>query len=89
VTVGEHIYDKLILMVDALRSPLATELSSKLFAHYRDKRLTGELYFSEKWKKGACPVTINLEPSYLSGVFRELAWPGEWTAPFPLENMRK
>ena len=30
---------------------LATELSSKLFAHYRDKRLTGEIYFSNKWKK--------------------------------------
>lgn len=89
LTAGEHVYDKLILMVDALGNPLATDLSSKLFAHYRDKRLTGEIYFSEKWKKGASPVTINLEQSYMSGVFSELARLGEWTAPNPLENMRK
>ncbi|WP_323343648.1 phage integrase [Enterobacter mori] len=65
LTAGEHVYDKLVLMVDALGNPLATDLSSKLFAHYRDKRLTGEIYFSE------------------------LARLGEWTAPNPLESMRK
>lgn len=48
LTAEEHIYDKLLLMVDALGNPLANDLSSKLFAHYRDKRLTGEIYFSEK-----------------------------------------
>ncbi len=80
LTAGEHVYDKQILMVDALGNPFATDLSSKLFAHYRDKRLTGEIYFSEKWKKGASPVTINLEQSYLSSVFSELTRPGEWTA---------
>ncbi len=89
LTAGEHVHDKLILMVDALGNPLATDLTSKMFAHYRDKRLTGEIYFSEKWKKGASPVTINLEQSYMSGVFSELARLGEWTAPNPLENMRK
>ncbi|HAO2586417.1 TPA: tyrosine-type recombinase/integrase, partial [Escherichia coli] len=54
-----------------------------------DKRLTGEIYFSEKWKKGASPVTINLEQSYLSSVFSELSRLGEWSYPNPLENMRK
>ncbi len=76
-------------MVDALGDPLTTDLSSKLFAHYRDKRLTSEIYFREKWKKGASPVTINLEQSYLSGVFSVLARLGEWAAPNPLVNMRK
>ena len=76
-------------MVDALGNPLATDLTSKMFAHYRDKRLTGEIYFSEKWKKGASPVTINLEQSYLSSVFSELSRLGEWSYPNPLENMRK
>lgn len=37
-------------MIEALENPLATDLSSKLFAHYRDKRLSGEIYFSEKLK---------------------------------------
>ncbi|MBA0984205.1 site-specific integrase, partial [Escherichia coli] len=53
------------------------------------KRLTGEIYFSEKWKKGASPVTVNLEQSHLSSVFRELSRLGEWTLPNPLEKMRK
>ncbi|PLK79254.1 integrase, partial [Klebsiella pneumoniae] len=86
---GQHVYDKLLLMVDALGNPLATDLTSKMFAHYRDKRLTGEIYFSEKWKKGASLVTINLEQSYLSSVFSELSRLGEWSYPNPLENMRK
>ncbi|HFH2668410.1 TPA: tyrosine-type recombinase/integrase [Escherichia coli] len=89
LTAGQHVYDKLLLMVGALGNPLATDLASKMFAHYRDKRLTGEIYFSEKWKKGASPVTINLEQSYLSSVFSELSRLGEWSYPNPLENMRK
>lgn len=89
LTAGQHVYDKLLLMVDALGNPIATDLTSKMFAHYRDKRLTGEIYFSEKWKKGASPVTVNLEQSYLSSVFSELSRPGEWSYPNPLENMRK
>lgn len=89
LTAGQHVYDKLLLMVDGLGNPLATDLTSKMFAHYRDKRLTGEIYFSEKWKKGASPVTINLEQSYLSSVFSELSRLGEWSYPNPLENMRK
>lgn len=48
LTAGEHVYDKLILKVGALGNSLATDLSLKQFAHYRDKRLTGEIYFSEK-----------------------------------------
>ena len=89
LTAGQHVYDKLLLMVGALGNPLATDLTSKMFAHYRDKRLTGDIYFSEKWKKGASPVTINLEQSYLSSVFSELSRLGEWSYPNPLENMRK
>ncbi|WP_227474145.1 phage integrase [Escherichia coli] len=89
LTAGQHVYDKLLLMVGALGNPLATDLTSIMFAHYRDKRLTGEIYFSEKWKKGASPVTINLEQSYLSSVFSELSRLGEWSYPNPLENMRK
>lgn len=77
------------MIVDALGNPLATSLTPKMFAHYRDKRLTGEIYFSEKWKNGASPVTVNLEQNYLSGAFSELIRLGEWLQPNPLENMRK
>ena len=85
LTAGEHVYDKLHLTVDALGHSLATDLSSKLFAYYSDKNLTGEIYFNEKWRKGASPLTINLEQSYLSSIFSELAR----LAPNPLKSMRK
>lgn len=89
LSAGEHVYEKLLLIVDALGNPLATSLTPKMFAHYRDKRLTGEIFFSQKWKNGASPVTVNLEQSYLSGAFSELIRLGEWLQPNPLENMRK
>lgn len=89
LTACQHVYGKLILMVDDLGNPLALDFTSKMFAHYRDKRLIGESYFSEKWKKGASPVTINLEQNYLSSVFSELARLGEWSAQNPLDSMRK
>ncbi|CAI2521632.1 Site-specific recombinase XerD [Serratia ficaria] len=86
---GERTYKKLGRIIEALGDPTATTFTAKDFAHYRDKRLSGEIYFSEKWKNGAEPVTVNLEQSYLSGMFRELARLGEWNQPNPLENMRK
>ncbi|EKN5940830.1 site-specific integrase [Yersinia enterocolitica] len=86
---GEKIYKKLELIVAALGNPPAHSLSGKDFAHYRSKRLSGEIYFSEKWKKGAKPVTVNLEQSFLSGMFSELARLGEWNLPNPLDNLRK
>ncbi|QLY61733.1 tyrosine-type recombinase/integrase [Citrobacter freundii] len=89
LTAGERVYNKLKLVVTALQDPLATDFTAKQFAHYRDKRLSGEIYFNEKWKNGADPVTINLEQSYLSSVFSELSRLGEWTQPNPLETMRK
>lgn len=52
LSAGEHVYDKLLLMVDALGNPLATDLTSKMFAHYRDKHLTGEIYFKERSQPG-------------------------------------
>ncbi len=89
LTAGERTYKKLCLVIEALGDPPATTFTAKDFAHYRDKRLSGEIYFSEKWKSGAEPVTVNLEQSYLSGMFSELARLGEWNQPNPLENMRK
>lgn len=84
LTAGERTYKKLCLVIEALGVPPATTFTAKDFAHYRDKRLSGEIYFSEKWKNGAEPVTVNLEQSYLSGMFSELARLGEWN-----ENMHK
>lgn len=86
---GERTYKKLCLIIKGLGDPPATSFTAKDFAHYRDKRMSGEIYFSEKWRQGANPVTVNLEQSYLSGMFSELIRIGEWKQPHPLENLRK
>lgn len=52
LTAGERTYKKLCLIIEALGDPPATTFNSKDFAHYRDKRLSGEIYFSDKWKNG-------------------------------------
>ncbi|MCK8564432.1 tyrosine-type recombinase/integrase [Yersinia ruckeri] len=86
---GDKVYKKLDLIVDALGDPAAHSFNAKDFAHYRSKRLSGDIYYSDKWKKGAQPVTVNQEQSYLSAMFNELAKLGEWNLPNPLDNMRK
>ena len=89
LTAGSTTYKKICLMVEALGNPPATTFTAKDFAHYRDKRLNGETYFSEQWRQGADPATVNLEQSLLSGMFNELIRLGEWKQPNPLDNLRK
>ena len=89
LSAGSLIYKKLCLMVEALGNPPATTFTAKDFAHYRDKRLNGEIYYAERWRQGAAPVTVNLEQSYLSSMFSELIRLGEWKQPNPLETLRK
>ncbi len=55
LTAGQHVYNKLLLMVDALGNPLATDLTSKMFAHYRDKRLTGEILLQREMEERSKP----------------------------------
>jgi hypothetical protein len=69
---GVRTYKKLCHIINWLGNPLATDFTAKDFAHYRVKRTNGEIYFSEKWRQGANPFTVNLEQSYLSGMFSEL-----------------
>ena len=89
LSAGSLIYQKLCLMVEALGNPPATTFTAKDFAHYRDKRMNGEIYYSERWRQGAAPVTVNLEQSYLNSMFNELIRLGEWKQPNPLETLRK
>ncbi|EFE0732074.1 site-specific integrase [Escherichia coli] len=82
---------KLHIVCRGLGDPIATQLTAKDFAHYRDKRLKGEIdngYHanSEKWI--AKPVTVNREQQYLEAVFNELKRLGEWSLPNPLEGVR-
>lgn len=86
---GVRTYNKLCHIIKGLGDPLAIGFTAKDFAHYRDKRMNGEIYFSVNWRQGANPVTVNLEHSYLSGMFSERIRIGKWKQPNPFENLRK
>lgn len=86
---GKMIHKKLELMSIALGNPLAAAFTAKDFAHYRNKRLTGEIKLDNRFDKGSSPVTVNLDHSYLNAMFEELIRLEEWKIPNPLKNLRK
>lgn len=69
-------------------NPLATEFNAKIFASYREQRLSGKITRSTRVKT-VTPRTVNLELAYFRAMFNELRRLDEWTAPNPLENMRE
>lgn len=89
LSAGSNTHKKLQLIATALGNPLASAFTAKDFAHYRNKRLTGEIKLDARFDKGSSPVTINLDHSYLSAMFAELTRLEEWKLPNPLENLRK
>ncbi|MBS0969021.1 tyrosine-type recombinase/integrase [Nissabacter archeti] len=91
LTAGKSRMGKLRLICTGLGDPVATQLTPKMWAHYRDRRLRGEIDNGhhtnrEKWK--AKPITVNREHQYLYALFNELKRLGEWAPPNPLEGMR-
>lgn len=82
---------KLHIVCRGLGDPIAAQLTAKDFAHYRDKRLKGEIdngYHANPEKWIAKPITVNREQQYLVAVFNELKRLGEWELPNPLEGVR-
>lgn len=82
---------KLHIVCRGLGDPVASQLTAKDFAHYRDKRLKGEIdngYHANPEKWIAKPITVNREQQYLVAVFNELKRLGEWELPNPLEGVR-
>lgn len=72
----------------SMGNPLATEFNAKLFATYREQRLSGKITRSDR-VKAVSPRTVNLELAYFRAVFNELKRLGDWNAPNPLENIRE
>lgn len=72
----------------AMGNPLATEFNAKLFAAYREQRLSGKITRSDR-VKAVTPRTVNLELAYFRAMFNELKRLGDWNAPNPLENVRE
>jgi len=69
-------------------NPTCNELNAKIFASYREQRLSGKITRSNRVKT-VTPPTVNLELAYFRAMFNELRRLGEWTAPNPLENVRE
>lgn len=82
---------KLHIVCRGLGDSIASQLTAKDFAHYRDQRLKGEIdngYHADPKKWIAKPITVNREQNYLKAVFNELKRLGEWALPNPLESIR-
>lgn len=82
---------KLKLICKGMGDPIASQITAKDWAHYRDRRLRGEIdngLNKDRSKWVAKPITVNREQQYLDAVFNELKRLGEWTLPNPLEGVR-
>lgn len=82
---------KLQIICNGLGDPVASHLTAKDWAHYRDRRLRGEIdngYHKNPADWVAKPITVNREQQYLAAVFNELKRLGEWKLPNPLEGIR-
>lgn len=82
---------KLQIICNGLGDPIASHLTAKDWAHYRDRRLRGEIdngYHRDPADWIAKPITVNREQQYLAAVFNELKRLGEWKLPNPLEGVR-
>lgn len=85
---GENVYTTLLFIADSVKNPIATNFSAKNFTEYRSKRLSGEIYRTERVQV-VSKRTLNLELSYVNGMFNELIRLGEWTLKNPVERIRQ
>jgi len=85
---GEKRRTTMAFACEAMGNPLATEFNAKIFASYREQRLSGKITRSSR-VKAVTPRTVNLELAYFRAMFNELRRLDEWTAPNPLENVRE
>ncbi|AJR01977.1 putative prophage integrase [Enterobacteriaceae bacterium bta3-1] len=85
---GEKRRTTMAFACKAMGNPLATEFNAKIFASYREQRLSGKIIRSNRVKT-VTPRTVNLELAYFRAMFNELRRLDEWTPPNPLENMRE
>lgn len=79
---------KLNIICTGLNNPIATDLTTADFAHYRELRLKGKVKDSNgTYLPAVKPRTVNLEQRNLSAVFGTLKRLGHWSMPNPLEGL--
>ncbi|MEX3240112.1 phage integrase [Serratia quinivorans] len=83
---------KLVIICNGMGDPVASEITPRDWAHYRDQRLRGEIdngYSTSLETRKVSTGTVNCEQAFLRAVFNELKRLGEWSLPNPLENIRE
>lgn len=83
---------KLNIICNGMGDPVASAITAKDWAHYRDQRLRGEIdngYSVSLETRKVSTGTVNCEQAFLRAVFNELKRLGEWSLPNPLENIRE
>jgi len=83
---------KLHIICRGLGDPIATSITAKDWAHYRERRLNGLIVNGYKTSEKSLKVkvgTVNREHCFLRAVFNELERLGEIDYPNPLKNIRE
>ncbi|MBP2156225.1 hypothetical protein J2067_003917 [Erwinia rhapontici] len=83
---------KLHIICRGLNDPIASAITAKDWAHYRERRLSGQIENGYKTSEKSLKVsvgTVNREHCFLRAVFNELDRLGEITYPNPLKNIRE
>ncbi|MFM5138452.1 phage integrase [Aeromonas rivipollensis] len=79
---------KLQIICNGMGNPKAIDVTPKMWAHYRAKRMAGEI--DNGWnvgeKKAITARTVNQELAFIKAVFGELIRLGEWQHPHPLQT---
>ena len=75
---GEKRRTTMAFACESMGNPLATEFNAKIFASYREQRLSGKITRSTRVKT-VTPRTVNLELAYFRAMFNELRRLDEWT----------
>ncbi|MGP2468407.1 site-specific integrase [Yersinia sp. 2540 StPb PI] len=91
LSAGKSRMGKFSIICKGLGNPIAAQLTAKDWAHYRDRRLRGEIdngYHPNPEKWVVKPITVNREQQYLYAMFNELKRLGEWNLPNPLDGVR-
>lgn len=84
---GQTRLKAMLFACECVDDPLATNFTAKQFTNYRQKRIDGEIFRTDRIKNVA-PRTMNLELTYFKTMFNELIRLGELQHNNPLERVR-
>ncbi|MEX6062094.1 phage integrase [Providencia hangzhouensis] len=84
---GEQRLTGMTFACEAMGDPLATEFNAQMFSSYREKRMSGKIYRTERYKQ-VSTRTMNIELAWFRAMFNELSRMGTWKHGNPLQSIR-